>query len=137
MAGESGARIYDEVNASSPRGRGWRRGPIRCRFADWSPGSLHATDTRRVRARLRASRLRRAAPSSAYAHAMPVLIQPHTAALWAIAAEMVDEYAASLEFALDFQNFAHERAPLFLQDEQLKPERLIRCLSDICQLPCT
>ena len=48
----------------------------------------------------------------ASAHAMPLLVQPHTAALWAKAAEMVDEYAASLEFALDFQNFAHERAHL-------------------------
>ena len=43
---------------------------------------------------------------------MPTLVQPDSPALWKIASELVDEYAASLPLALDFQNFAHERAHL-------------------------
>src|SRR5215203_6181073 len=50
MAGESGTRIDDEVNASSRRGRGGSRS-IRCRLADPGAGSLHARSTRRVRTR--------------------------------------------------------------------------------------
>src|SRR5688572_2047763 len=49
--------------------------------------------------------------------AVPSLIQPHSPELWGIAVEMVDEYAASLQFALDFQNFAQERAHLAAEYE--------------------
>ena len=51
MAGESGARVDDEVNASGRRGRGGSQA-VRCRFADRGAGSLHARCTRRVHARL-------------------------------------------------------------------------------------
>ena len=43
---------------------------------------------------------------------MIALVRPTSAALWEEAARLVDEYAASLDVALDFQNFAHERAHL-------------------------
>lgn len=40
------------------------------------------------------------------------LVTPSSAGHWAAAAQLVDEYAASLGVPLDFQNFAHERAHL-------------------------
>jgi GNAT superfamily N-acetyltransferase len=43
---------------------------------------------------------------------VPSLIEPHSPPLWDIAAGIVDEYVASLQFALAFQNFAHERTHL-------------------------
>ena len=43
---------------------------------------------------------------------MIVLVRPTSSALWEEAARLVDEYAASLGVALDFQNFEHERAHL-------------------------
>ena len=43
---------------------------------------------------------------------MVALIRATSPDEWAVAGRLVDEYAASLGIALDFQNFAHERTHL-------------------------
>lgn len=40
------------------------------------------------------------------------LVRPDSPRLWAIAGQLVDEYAASLSMGLEFQNFARERQAL-------------------------
>ena len=43
---------------------------------------------------------------------MTRLLRPDSPLLWAVAGQLVDEYAASLGVSLDFQDFAHERRHL-------------------------
>ena len=50
---------------------------------------------------------------------MVTLIRPRSAEQWSEAARLVSEYAASLNVALDFQDFEHERA--HLEDEYGRP----------------